>query len=141
MGEGSERAELQASAPPGVRFLGRLASAELAAVLAGVRAVVVPSLPALRPETSSLTSIEAAWSGRPVLASDDPALEVLVTRLGCGIVTRAGDVSALTSAMRQVLTDGDLADRLGADGAATVRATNAPEVIASAYLELYRSVL
>ena len=37
VGEGSERAELQASAPPGVRFLGRLASAELAAVLAGVR--------------------------------------------------------------------------------------------------------
>lgn len=140
-GDGPERSSLEAKAPAGVSFLGRLSSPQLAEVVASSRAVVVPSLPALRPETSSLTTIEAAWSGRAVVASDDPAVAAIVTRLGCGLITPAGDVAALTAALRQVLTDDALADTFGTAGAAAARAAYAPEVIAAAYLELYRSVL
>jgi glycosyltransferase involved in cell wall biosynthesis len=140
VGDGPERAALEAVAPAGVSFLGRLPSAQLAEVVAASRAVVVPSLPTLRPETSSLTAIEAAWSGRAVVASDDPAVAAIVQHLACGLITPAGDAAALAAAFGQILTDDVLADGFGTAGAVAARAAYAPEIIAAEYLELYRSV-
>lgn len=141
VGDGPQKAELEASAPDGVDFLGRLTADELPGLLATVRAVVLPSLPALRPETSSLTSIEAAWMGRPVVCSDDPAASGLVTRLGAGLVVPAGDVPALTVALTRVMQDDSLVDRLGAAGAGGARRGHAADVVAQRYLDVYQQAL
>jgi glycosyltransferase involved in cell wall biosynthesis len=137
-GDGPLRAALEASAPEGVTFLGRVPSADLPGLLAGVRAVLVPSLPAVRPETSSLTAIEAAWCGRPVVCSDDPATAALVTRLGAGVVVPAGDVAALTAALADLLADDVRTDALGAAGATAVRSAHAADAVAARYVEVYR---
>lgn len=138
VGDGPQRRALEAVAPDGVTFLGRLDPTELAGVVGSVRAVLVPSLPTLRPETSSLTTIEAAWSGRPVLASDDPAVASIVAALGCGVVVPAADAPALRDAMEQILSDDARADALGAAGASAVRAAHDPAAVAARYVEAYR---
>ena len=57
---------------PRVVRLGRLTASEVSAQLASARAVVLPSLPALRPEGAPLALIEALVHGRPLVVSDDP---------------------------------------------------------------------
>jgi glycosyltransferase involved in cell wall biosynthesis len=101
----------------------------------------VPSLPALRPETSSLTAIEAAARGRPVLASDDPAVVEVVDALGCGLVTPAGHRQGLAAAMRQVLGDDELVRRLAETGAERTGRRNAPQPVAAAYVSVYRRAI
>lgn len=96
-GTGPESAALQAAAQPlgsRVQLVGRLDPAGVSAAMGRARVVVAPSLPALRREGSSLTAVEAARHGRPVITSDDPALEEIAHALG-GDVVPAGDVAAL----------------------------------------------
>lgn len=140
VGDGPLRRQLEATAPQGVTFLGRLGADDLCALLGTVRAVVIPSLPSLRPETSSLASIEAAWMGRPVVVSDDPAASGLVRRLGAGIVVPAGDLEGLTAAMADLLGDDALVDRLGASGAVAVRRRHTPKVVAERHVAVYEQV-
>lgn len=101
-----------------VVLLGTLDRAQVSSLLAGVRAVVLPSLPAQRPEGAPLALVEALVHERPLVVSDDPG-SVELTRDGrAGLVTRAGDVASLADALRRVLADDDLVDRLAAGAAA-----------------------
>jgi glycosyltransferase involved in cell wall biosynthesis len=62
-GDGPTRAELQASAPANVRFLGRVSDAELDALYARCRALVYP-----QEEDFGMTAVEAQAAGAPVVA-------------------------------------------------------------------------
>jgi glycosyltransferase involved in cell wall biosynthesis len=130
--------ELAERAVPGrVTFTGRLAGQDVLDQVSRARAVLVPSLPGIRPETSSLTAIEAATLARPVLASDDPAVAELVTSLGCGRVTPAGDVHALSTAMAEVLSQDDLVAGWAAAGARAAAERHSPAAVARAYVVEY----
>ena len=117
-GEGPERQRLeQLDARLGggrVQLLGRLDETGVSALLAGVRLVVVPSLPGRRPEGSPLAAVEAARHGRPLVASDDPGLVETVRLLGAGEIVPAGNVTALADALSRLLADDDLAARWSA---------------------------
>jgi len=63
VGDGPERAKLQAIAGPSVRFLGRLPDAEVADLFARCRALILPGA-----EDFGLTPLEANAAGRPVVA-------------------------------------------------------------------------
>ncbi|MHB1710622.1 MAG: glycosyltransferase family 4 protein [Acidimicrobiales bacterium] len=113
VGEGPERKELEAKcsrleAHGGIRdrvvFTGWLDQEGVSAALGRARVVVVPSLPALRREGSSLTTAEAARHGRPVVTSDDPAVAEIARAVG-GEVLRAGDVAALAESLDRWLSD------------------------------------
>jgi glycosyltransferase involved in cell wall biosynthesis len=98
-----------------VVLLGRLARHEVSELLGSVRAVVLPSLPARRPEGAPLALVEALVHGRPLLVSDDPG-SVEVARGGAprpaGLVVPAGDRAALTAALGRLLDDDALVARL-----------------------------
>lgn len=63
VGDGRDRAALEAIAKPNIRFLGRLSDAEVREQYAGCRAFVFPG-----EEDFGITPVEAQAAGRPVIA-------------------------------------------------------------------------
>jgi len=94
-----------------VHFTGPVPEAELVALLQRASVVAVPSLY----EGFSLPAVEAMACGTPLVTTDAGALpEVVGTRAGLRVP--AGDVDALTAALRRLLDVPELADRLGRAG-------------------------
>lgn len=63
IGDGRQRAALERSAPPNVRFLGRVSDSDLPGLLSSARAFVFPS-----EEDFGIAPVEALASGTPVVA-------------------------------------------------------------------------
>ncbi|MTD14116.1 glycosyltransferase [Nakamurella sp. YIM 132087] len=95
-----------------VHLLGRIPDEDLAAVLAGARALVMPS----RAEGFGLPVIEAMAAGVPALHSDIPALVEVAG--GAGIPVPVGSIGALADAVREIWTDDALAADRSAAGLA-----------------------
>jgi glycosyltransferase involved in cell wall biosynthesis len=121
---------------PGAR---RMTSAEVSAAMGRARIVVVPSLPSLRREGSSMTAAEGARHGRVVIGSDDPAVAEIVRLVG-GDVVPAGDAGALAARIQHWL-DSDA--EAAATGAAAARAAVVfdPKAVAARYEAVYAGVL
>ncbi|MGB8649546.1 MAG: glycosyltransferase family 4 protein, partial [Mycobacteriales bacterium] len=140
-GSGREAAALgRAAAAWGERVVlpGRLDAAGVSRLMGGARVVVVPSLPALRREGSSLTAAEAARHGRPVVTSDDPAV-VEVTQAVGGDVVPAGDVGALAARLDRWLGDPVAATAAGEAAAARAQVydpAHTAELVRQVYLDL-----
>jgi glycosyltransferase involved in cell wall biosynthesis len=114
-GDGPDRKRLAAAAAPWadrVLLPGRLDGDGVSAAMGRARIVVVPSLPALRREGSSLTAAEAARHARPVISSDDPAAAEVARSVG-GDVVPAGDVQALADRLDHWLASPELAAAAG----------------------------
>lgn len=62
-----------------------------------------------------ITNLEAAACGTPTVASDSPGLRDSVVDGETGLLVRHGDVSALVAAIRRLVEDGELRERLGAN--------------------------
>ena len=104
--------------PDRIRVLGRLDDADLAVVLAGATALVMPS----RAEGFGLPVVEAMSVGTPVVSSDAPAL--VEVGGGATVVVPRDDPAGLAEALRAVVTDEPLRRRLetaGRDRAAAFR--------------------
>jgi glycosyltransferase involved in cell wall biosynthesis len=101
---------LKDGAGPNIRFLGFRYGNELNALYANAQAVVIPSLN----EGFSMVSIEAMVRGKPVIASNIPALrERLQDR---GYYFPPGDSRGLLKAIREVREDPQESGRRGAEG-------------------------
>ena len=79
-------------------------------LVADARAYVQPSLP--RTEILPLAIVEAMATGVPVVATDVGAVADVVRSEETGLLVPPGDPDALAGALRRVLTDRPLADRL-----------------------------
>lgn len=86
-----------AAAPSGVVYLGPQPYATLGAVYAAAQCIVVPS----RKEPWGLVVNESLLAGTPVIASDRVAAADDLVTPGTGSRFPAGDVTALTEAMRR----------------------------------------
>lgn len=139
-GDGPERAQLEAARGPRVELVGRLTPEEVSALMGRARVVVVPSLPALRREGSSLTAVEAARHARPVVGSDDPAVAEVAVRVG-GAVVPAGDVQALARQLDVWLGDGEAAAEAGRQAAQAAAAVHDPARVAERADAVYRAAL
>ncbi len=116
-----------------VRPLGRVPDADLAALLHGAAAAVVPS----RAEGFGLPLLEGMAAGVPVVTSDAPAL--VEVGGGATAVAPAGDAAALAAALARVLADEELRRdmvRRGRDRAAAFSWTSA----ATRLWDVYRDV-
>ena len=107
-GDGPERALLRNDSRT-VDYRGSLSPAEIAPLLSGARALLVPSLSY---EGAPRVVLEAYASGIPVVASRLGALPELVEDGRSGILVSPTDVTGWAAAVRRLETDGE-AQRMG----------------------------
>jgi glycosyltransferase involved in cell wall biosynthesis len=79
--------------------------------------IVVPSVGA---ETFGRVSVEAQSAGVPVIVTDAGGLRETLIPGVTGLITAAGDSSALSAAVRELLADAQRRERMGAAGRAWV---------------------
>jgi glycosyltransferase involved in cell wall biosynthesis len=117
-----------------LRLLGSISDQDLAVVLRGATALVVPS----RSEGFGLPALEGMSAGVPVVTSDDPAL--VEVGGGATVTAPVGDVAALADALAQVVSDATLRDRMTAAGRARA-AEFGWDKAAAALMELYTDLV
>ena len=105
-----------------IEFTGYLPHARVAAAIAGCVAAVVPlpDNPMARYFTSPLKLFEYLAAGLPLVASDLPALREVLTDGQNALLVPPDDPPALAAALRRLLNDPGLADRLRRQGLADV---------------------
>jgi len=135
VGEGPSRAELEAAAPPGVRFAGK--RNDVGVWLAAAEVVVIPS----RWEAGlPLVAMEAMARGRSVVAADVAGVREGLEG-GCGSVVPVGAAQPLAMALTERLADPALRSREGAAGRRRVEERYDLRRTTALMVELYDSVL
>lgn len=104
-----------------ITFTGHLPPAEVAPRLAAASMLVLPNTASAISEryTSPLKLFEYLAMGRPIIASDLPAIREVLTADQSALLVRPGDAADLAAAIGRLAADPDLAGRLAA-GAATL---------------------
>lgn len=138
-GEGELRGALEAQAArlglaDRVRFLGW--RTDRAALLAACDVCVMPS----RYEPFGTVMIEAWAAGRPLIAAAAAGPRGLVRNEVDALLVPVDDAAALAAALRRVVTDRGLADRLASAGRAVYEQRFTEGAIVRQYLEFYRSI-
>ena len=117
VGDGEERAQLQRQVgrlglEDRVRFVGARPPEEVAAYLAAGDVFLFPTE---RDEAAPVVLLEAMASGNPVVASELGGIPEVVGESGvAGILVRPGDPAALGQAVRELLGDAALRERMAA---------------------------
>jgi len=114
-GDGPSSQELRQKAPSSVEFLGTVNHNEVASLLAGARALLVPSI---WYEGAPRSILEAYSAGVPVLASRIGALPEVVDDDVSGQLVPPGNAGAWRDAIER-MSDSTLAKRLG-EGASSI---------------------
>jgi glycogen(starch) synthase len=120
-----------------VQFVGRVAHDRLGETLESALAVLVPST---FPETFGISAADAALAGLPVIASRIGALPEVVLHEETGLLFPPGDFVALAEAMRRLIRDESLAQRLGKAARERARVLYSRDRMIDAFEALYRSV-
>jgi glycosyltransferase involved in cell wall biosynthesis len=116
--QGLERLALKEGVRERVRFLGRLSDEELAAAYARASIFALPSTR----EGFGIAYLEA-WQRRlPVVGSTEGAAPEVITDGVDGLLVPGGDVPATVDALRALIRDPELRNRLGAAGHAKTTA-------------------
>lgn len=142
-GDGPDRASLVRRARDRgldrhVTFHGRLSPDEMARRFSGAWVQVVPSR---WPEPFGMVAAEAMMRGCAVVASDAGGLREVVLDGSTGVLVPPGDANRLSRALRTVLQDPDLADRMGREGRARALREFDVEVQVDRFVEIYRSLV
>jgi phosphatidylinositol alpha-mannosyltransferase len=113
--DGPETAVLRAefAADPRVHWLGRLSDTEKAERLAGAAVFCAPSLGG---ESFGVVLLEAMAAGTPIVASDLTGYRLVARPETEAVMVTPGDAIELAAALRRVLDDRELADRLALAG-------------------------
>ena len=72
--------------------------------------------PSIGSESQGIILLEAMASGRPVVASDIPGYRAVVADGVDGLLVRPRDPEALAAALRRLIADPELRERMGAAG-------------------------
>ncbi|MBY4898132.1 glycosyltransferase family 4 protein [Cupriavidus sp. AU9028] len=110
---------------------------DIPALLASSQAFVLAS----DHEGMPLSVLEAMRAGLPVIASDLPGIREQLDDGRCGLLCPAGDVTALTGALRRLAGDAALRRRLGEAARAHWLGHHGDAAMAEATLAVYRQAL
>lgn len=138
LGDGPERAGLEAAAGPEVTFLGHLGKAEVQAAMRRAQVLVIPSIWF---EMYPMTVVEAMACGTPVVASRIGALAEIVRDGQTGYHFPVGDAEALRATLRTALADRAALARIGANARAYYESTLAPQASLAALEDIYMQVI
>ncbi|HEY0317903.1 MAG TPA: glycosyltransferase [Solirubrobacterales bacterium] len=120
---------------PGVQALGPLPYPLTIEALRRSTFTVAPSIWA---EPFGMVALEAARAGKPIVASDIGGLKDIVVDDETGLLVPAGDGAALGSALRRLIADGPLRERLGAAAARRAEEAFSPTSLVPQVEESYR---
>jgi glycosyltransferase involved in cell wall biosynthesis len=147
-GDGHLRAELtalseQLGLASMVHFLGPVKQQQLPALYSRATACVVPSVRTAQghEEALGLVMVEALGCACPVVGSDLPGMQDVLTHDETALVFAAGDPDALADALLRLLDDPALGQRLAERGRAQVLAGFDWEVVARAHAVWLGSLL
>jgi len=112
-GPDTKRLRASAGDNPRIEWLGRLTDEDKIAYLKGASVFCAPSL---HGESFGVVLIEAMAAGTPVVASSLPGYMNVATDGLDAVLCPPGDTAELASALRRILDDGELADRLRSAG-------------------------
>lgn len=137
-GEGPERARLEhlareTAVEERVAFEGWISPDRVCARMAEATVVVLPS----RQEGLPVVAIEAAWSGRPVVAADVSGMAEVVTHGRTGLLVPPGDRDALAMAIDEIVSNGERARRMGEEARRLASERFSLESMMDAYEGLY----
>jgi phosphatidylinositol alpha-mannosyltransferase len=138
-GDGPDTARLsqQHASDDRIEWLGRLADGEVARRLRGADVFCAPSLFG---ESFGVVLLEAMAAHTPIVASELPGYRNVARPDEDALLVPPEDADALAAALRRVLSDHSLADRLVASG--DTRASEfSMDRLAERYAELYASLL
>lgn len=138
MGEGSQRREMEAQAArlglsERVRLVGNCSQEVIARVLAHAKVVLAPM--------AGRALVEAALSGRPVVAYDVDWHGELITNGENGVLVAPGDIRAMAEAVEDLLGDPRRATRMGATARAHALQSMDPEVLCQRERHAYEELL
>lgn len=138
-GDGPLKEELQKLAEklaikPRVRFLGW--RDDTAALLRTADLFVCPS----RHEPLGNVVIEAWAQGRPVIAADSMGPGTLIEQMETGILVPVDDAKTMANAIRTVLSDENLAERIARQGRQAYLENFTEEIVVKQYLDFFESV-
>ncbi len=123
VGDGPERARLEAMAPDTVEFRGAVPSDRVAGFLADARAIVLPSICY---EGAPRTVVEAYAAGVPVVANRYGALPTVVREDETGLLVQPNDSGSWRAALEALLVD-ETSERLGEGAFSAWRTGYSPE--------------
>ncbi len=123
VGDGPERARLEAMAPATVEFRGSVPSDQVGSFLAGARALVLPSICY---EGAPRTVVEAYAAGVPVVANRHGALPGIVADGVTGLLAEPGVADSWRKALEALLVD-ETSERLGQGAFSAWRSGYSPE--------------
>ena len=123
-----------------VRFVGRIEEADLAAYY---HACAVYCLPSLAPsEAFGLVQVEAMACAKPIVNADlGNAVNFVAPHDVCAWTVAPNDAPALAGALRHLLADAALRDRLGRQGRRRAEEHFSMQAMVDGTLALYRDVL
>lgn len=136
-GEGPQTAALRAKRVPNVEWLGRISDEELARRM---RAATVFCAPSLYGESFGIVLLEGMVSGAAVVASAIPGYADVARDDREALLVPPGDVDGFADALRRVLTEPGLRNRLVAAGEAR-GAEFSMERLSARFLPVYESAL
>ena len=120
-----------------VDFLGQLSQEALERRFDAAWAQVVPSL---WDEPFGVVAIEAMMRGTAVVASNGGGLRDIVRQNSTGLLVLPGDVAALADAIRDLITDRALCERMGATGRQVALAEYSAQAYADRFVGFYSQV-
>ncbi|MGI9146215.1 MAG: glycosyltransferase family 4 protein [Chloroflexota bacterium] len=121
----------------GVELVGTLRRDQVANLLAGATALVLPSAQ----ENTPMVIAEAMAAGVPVVASRVGGIGEMIQHGQTGLLFSPGDVPGLTSALHLLLSDPGLQDRLGERARQRAREVYASDRVGGATAAVYRELL
>jgi glycosyltransferase involved in cell wall biosynthesis len=121
----------------GVHFMGCVSQNDLAELLGGTTALVLPSAQ----ENAPMVIAEAMAAGVPVVATRIGGVPDLVDDGQTGLLYEAGNVRELTHCLEQLLASPSLQRQLGRRARQVAQATFSPDRVAEATVAVYRQLL
>lgn len=121
----------------GVRFLGRVDQRQLADLLAGATALVLPS----SQENSPMVIAEAMASGVPVVATRVGGIPSMIQHGRTGLLYDAGNVVRLIDCLKRLLMQPALCHIMGQHARQEARKRYSPIIVADATVAAYRQLL
>lgn len=121
-----------------VEAVGVLRGSELVDAIGQAAVMVLAST--TNAECAGTVLMEGMACATPVVATDVGSLAYVVGDDEAGLIVPPGDAAALAAAIRRVLTDGGLADRLGKAGRSRAETRFAWPLLTRRYIELFRSL-